>query len=96
MRYEVENPMVIDSIWRDRTPNDDYFNDVIDLDEFDEVECCVCGHKSYAEDAAESQIWEDTWTCDEKECIEKHHTGWSESMKLQKYYINREKAFMGK
>ena len=91
---EVENPMVIDSLWRNRTINDDYFADVIDWE--DEIDCCECGHKWFKEDAAESQIWEDTWICDDKECVEKHHTGWAESMKLQKYYIKAKKHSSGK
>ena len=38
----VENPMVIDSLWRKRTINDEYFSDVIDMDDFEECRCCSC------------------------------------------------------
>lgn len=101
MRFkeDVENPMVLEQYdYNRRTMNDDYFTDVFDENEYedDEVRCKVCGSLQFKEEAAPSQIWEDTWICEEKECIEAHHTGWSESMSLQKYYIKKEKAFMGK
>lgn len=82
-REEVENPMVLGKFEHNRRVMDwdfDYEN------EDHEVRCAVCGSLQYKEEAAESQMWEDKWICDEKDCIEKHHIGWAESMRMQKYY----------
>ncbi|PFP29372.1 hypothetical protein COJ96_10735 [Bacillus sp. AFS073361] len=97
---EIENPMVIDRLWHN-TVSDDYFADVLDLDE--NVNCCICGEENYKEEANESEIWEDTYLCDSGHCHNIHYQGWSESVELGRYYkieksIHRasEHSFMGK
>ncbi|MEH7114540.1 hypothetical protein V7124_19565 [Neobacillus niacini] len=93
-RWEVENPMVVDWLWRDRTPNDDYYADVFE-EEDNEVVCCICNSRMLKEDANDSEKFEDVYLCDSRTCNDKHYEGWSESMELQKYYRKKEKAFTG-
>lgn len=83
----VENPMVVDHLWShmERTINDNYHADV--LDEELEVECACCGEIIPKEDAAESEMWEDQFLCDDIKCSNHHYKGWKESMEMQKYYI---------
>ncbi|WP_306010502.1 hypothetical protein [Bacillus sp. MMSF_3328] len=97
LREDIENPMVLDSLWRNRTMNDDYFADLFEPGELDEEVCCsVCRQRMLKEDEPhESQIWEDTWLCDNRACHNKHYQGWAESMELQKYYIKQKKHSSG-
>lgn len=94
---EVENPMVIDSLWKTRTISDDYFADLFDDGEFDEeVYCKECGEVMFLEDIPhQSEIWEDTFLCESRECHKVHYTGWAESMALQKYYRKVKKPLTG-
>lgn len=96
---ELENPMVIDSLWRHDSHNDHYFNDVIDMDEFEECRCCSCGELLEREWAIESEK-DDVWLCEDPECAEKHYTGWairSENWGFfrRQYLRKNKKAFTG-
>lgn len=75
----VENPMVNDKAWGWSKWN------LKDL-EFEEIEemstCCMC--KKPGE--TESEIFEDTFLCESKECFNLHYTNWAESLELQKFF----------
>lgn len=85
----VENPMVIDQLWawKEKGITDDCAFDVFEDEGI--VKCCICGYELEIEEAIDSELWEDTYLCDNRSCHDIHYQGWFESMEIQKYYIKR-------
>lgn len=88
---EVENPMVNDRYWG--------WNSLATFKELshEEVEyvtkCCMCLSEVDGEIA--SEIFEDTYLCESKECHDLHYKNWAESLELQKYFIKEKKRSSG-
>lgn len=54
--------------------------------EEESVKCEECGEELHPEEAHESLIWEDTYICNEKKCIDSHYTGETENVFYKNQY----------
>lgn len=76
---EIENPMVNDRCWG--WNNIDTFDDLSHEMMEQTLTCCMC--LSEVDGEIESEIFEDTYLCERKECHDLHYTNWAESLELQ-------------
>lgn len=79
MRADIENPMVMDRLWKQNNTKDEVIPGY--KEEYEEIECDVCQTTFLLEDVGkevlESEKWEDTYVCDKTKCLTEHYIGWS-------------------